>query len=57
MTTLQFLQDGAGAAALLYATTITLTVLTALASPDPAQRRAALKVLALLVNKDQDPHG
>ncbi|WP_130385954.1 hypothetical protein [Kribbella sp. VKM Ac-2569] len=49
MTTLQFLHDSAGAAGLLYAATITIAAITALASPDPEQRRAALEVLSLLV--------
>jgi hypothetical protein len=48
MTTLQLLTDTAGTAGLLYAGTIAISAITALATNDKEQRRAALQVLALL---------
>jgi hypothetical protein len=54
-TLLQLVYDTVGPAGLLYAATITISVITVLATPDPDQRRAALKVLALLVRgKERD---
>lgn len=48
MTTIQLLTNTAGAAGLLYAGTIAISAITALATADREQRRAALQVLALL---------
>ncbi|MEU4607624.1 hypothetical protein AB0F43_31955 [Kribbella sp. NPDC023972] len=49
MTTLQLIHDIVGAAGLLYTTTVAIAAIAAIVSADPEQRRAALRVLALLV--------
>ncbi|MFI6827606.1 hypothetical protein ACIBG5_10935 [Kribbella sp. NPDC050241] len=54
MTLPQLFHDGVlatGAATLLYTTTITLATITALAAPNPDQRRNARQVLALLLRR------
>jgi hypothetical protein len=54
MNALELFGNGAGAAALLYACTIAMAAISAVASPDPKRRRAARRVLALLVRNSQD---
>lgn len=53
-TVLQLLQDGAfaaGAAALLYSVTVTISALVAMLAPTRERRRAAQQVLMLLLRR------